>query len=136
MTIRTISHRSELNRRFAKGHEAVVAEYYQVCQLVLIGRRYWRGFEGRVTRRKNGEVVVGAYRNIKDLGNLARGQEVRNVGNFKVQFVWTGSGKTPPIVVHEGATLKNGTRIPARRWTRVAAREARWGEAFVRGFQS
>jgi len=136
MSIRTISHRADLQRRFTNAHQSVIAEYYQVCQLVLLTPRYWRGFEGRVTRRKSGEVVVGAYRNIKDLGNLARDQQVRPVGQFRVQFVWGGSGKTPPVVVHEGATLRNGTRIPARRFTRVARREAQWGNAFVQGFKA
>lgn len=75
----------------------------------------WDGFEGRITHRRSGEVVVGAYRNIKDLGNLGVSQKV-TIGDFSAVYSWDGNGQTPVQDVFFGKRTATDF-IPGRRWT-------------------
>ena len=126
----------ELKRKIRAGFESAVEAYDQTNRDVISEPRDWGSGFG-VTHRSNGEVVVGGYRNIVDLGNLKRSQEytIEESNNY-AQFTWTGNDETPAVIVHEGAQLRNGNSIPARRWTEVAAREGRLAEAFKEGFDA
>lgn len=68
-----------------------------------------------ITYRKNGEVV-GSPRNIIDTEELIDSKLIsRNNSNAK--FEWTADHAA---IVHDGATLKNGTELPAQPWTKLA----------------
>jgi hypothetical protein len=78
----------------------------------LSSREYdWPG----PTRRANGQTVT-TPRDIIDTGELDSSQQLlRSRGEWL--WLWT----TPhALIVHEGATLRNGGEYPARRWTRRA----------------
>jgi hypothetical protein len=67
------------------------------------------------TRRANGQTV-GSPRDIIDTGELDSSQQLlRSRGEWL--WLWTAPHA---LIVHEGATLRNGGEYPARRWTRVA----------------
>lgn len=71
----------------------------------------------RETKRKNGQTV-GSPRDIVDTGALRNSQRRENESKNSVDFVWTGGGETAyASMVHDGATLTNGTRLPARPFT-------------------
>jgi hypothetical protein len=72
----------------------------------------------RATRRRSGQVV-SSPRNIVDTGRLLNSQSY-SIQGTEAEWRWTAPYS---IIVHEGATLRNGTEIPARRWTRRALRE-------------
>jgi hypothetical protein len=46
-------------------------------------------------------------------------------------FVWDVAYA---MAIHEGVTLKNGTRLPARRWTEKAEKNVDLPKAFKKGF--
>ncbi len=59
----------------------------------------------------------GAKRDIVDTGALRRSQKVIPDGRLSVLYVWSVEYSA---AVHEGATLRNGAKLPARPWTKVA----------------
>jgi hypothetical protein len=67
----------------------------------------------RDTERSNGQVV-GSPRNIIDSGALAQQQQAPDIRGMTAVY-----RNTSPyaVAVHEGATLSNGTILPARPWT-------------------
>lgn len=69
-----------------------------------------------ITHRRNGEIV-GSPRNILDTEELINSKTIsRNGSNAK--FEWNADHA---VIVHDGATLRNGTELPARPWTKLAA---------------
>lgn len=132
--MRIVSNRSEIRKRLLHAFDAATDAYDKANRKVISDARDWGSGFG-TTHRRNGEVVVGGYRNIVDLENLAQSQKVEPIGDGKARFSWDGNGETPAAIVHEGATLQNGTQLPARRWTRISAIEGRIGEAFKEGFE-
>lgn len=69
-----------------------------------------------ITHRKNGEVV-GSPRNILDTEELINSKTiVRNGNNARIE--WTADHAA---IAHDGATLRNGTELAARPWTKLAA---------------
>lgn len=122
-----------LRERFIAAFQTSAHAYEQQLQTVFYSPRQWPPGFG-TTYRKNGEVVTGSYRNIYDLGNAARSQQA-SIGQTSATYSWDGQGKTPMVVVHEGATLRNGNRIPARRFTLVAAFEAQLPQVFAAAFR-
>jgi hypothetical protein len=73
------------------------------------------------TIRKNGQEVT-APRDIVDLGNLRSSQRRENVSATAVEWTWRVDYSA---VVHEGAALKNGKTLLARRWTKDAEKEVK-----------
>ena len=67
----------------------------------------------RETVRSNNQVV-GSPRNIVDSGALAQQQQAPQISGMRAIY-----RNTSPyaVAVHEGATLSNGTILPARPWT-------------------
>ncbi len=130
--MRRIKHHQRLREKLIAGMDAV-SDAYQVAMTEVISEpRQWDYGFG-TTYRRNGEVVEGSFRNIVDLANLKESQSMTREG-LKTTYQWDGNGETPPIIVHEGATLPNGKQIPPRRWTEVAADELDWQAAFESGF--
>jgi hypothetical protein len=126
--VKRIKHHQQLRERIVKGMDSV-SDAYQSAMLQTISEPYqWPDGFG-VTHRRNGEVVVGSNRNIVDLGNLKNSQTMFRQG-LKTTYEWSGMGETPPVIVHEGATLANGTQIPPRRWTEVAVDKVDWQGLF------
>ena len=70
----------------------------------------------RVTLRKN-KTEAGKVRDIVDLGDLMRSQQNQKINNFTWQWKWTADYAA---VVHNGATMKSGSKYPARPWTKRA----------------
>jgi hypothetical protein len=119
--------------RARKAFLACVDAYDAANQQAIETPRQWPSGFG-TTHRRNGEVVVGSYRNIVDLGNLQASQKVEVLSDGISQFTWDGKGETPVALVHEGHATKGGGYVPARRWTAIAAAEARLGEVFKDNF--
>lgn len=69
-----------------------------------------------ITHRRNGEVV-GSPRNILDTEELINSKVIVRSGN-NARIEWTADHAT---IVHDGATLRNGTELAARPWTKLAA---------------
>jgi hypothetical protein len=67
----------------------------------------------RTTVRRNGRTVTSP-RDIIDTGELDSSQRLTRVS--RTEWLWDWSADHA-LIVHEGATLRNGTDIPARRWT-------------------
>jgi hypothetical protein len=129
-----ISNRKEVDKRFLAAFRHTAEVYATQMQKVFHEQRQWPiGFG--TTFRANGEVIKGSYRNIYDLGSLANSQRV-NIQGAQAFYSWDGGGVTPAVIVHEGATLTNGRRIPARRWTLQAAKELDFAQVFCAGWQA
>lgn len=136
MPIRSTSNKAQVKAQFEKAFVSTAQAYDQANKTVINTPRYWQGFEGRTTRRKSGEIVQGAYRNIRDLANLSNSQQMQMVSPFRVRYLWDGKGITPVVQVHEGARLRSGKSIPARRWTQVAAQELNLSRHFAEVFNA
>jgi hypothetical protein len=132
--VKRVKNHKELHRAIANGMEAVSNAYGDKMQQVITEPRQWEAGFG-ITHRRNGEIVVGSFRNIVDLGNLKQSQTMDRQ-NLKTTYEWDGMGETPAVIVHEGATLRNGNEIPPRRWTEVAADDMDWAKEFAQGFNS
>jgi hypothetical protein len=72
----------------------------------------------RPTPRSNGQIA-GSPRDIVDRGEL-RDSQKNSIRDFEGNWVWNAPHS---IIVHEGATLRSGTVLPPRRWTRKACFE-------------
>jgi hypothetical protein len=67
----------------------------------------------RKTRRSNGRIV-SSPRDIIDTGELDSSQQLTRESRFVWRWDWRAAHA---LFVHEGVTLRNGTELPARRWT-------------------
>lgn len=121
--------KASLERAFAK----TAVDYADRMQTVITDPRQWPAGFG-TTHRRNGQTVVGSFRNIEDLGNLLRSQQF-SVSGFLARYQWDGNGQTPVVLVHEGYTTKTGKRIPPRRWTIQALQEIDLSGRFVSHFR-
>jgi hypothetical protein len=65
------------------------------------------------TVRRNGRTV-SSPRDIIDTGDLDSSQQLTRESRFVWRWDWTAAHA---LFVHEGVTLRNGTDLPARRWT-------------------
>ena len=72
----------------------------------------------RETMRRNGEKVTSP-RDIVDTGELYDSLVISRNTNT-AQYTWKADHAT---IVHDGATTKNGTDLPARPWTKVGIEE-------------
>ena len=79
----------------------------------------------RVTERRRGRRRIGTPRDIVDRGELRnsyQGPEFRREQHMLVaEHIWDAPHALP---VHEGATMRNGTELPARPWTLKPVSEA------------
>jgi hypothetical protein len=66
------------------------------------------------TVRSNGQTV-SSPRDIIDTGELDSSQQLTRESRTVWRWDWTADHA---LIVHEGATLRNGTEIPARPWTK------------------
>jgi hypothetical protein len=124
------SHRAKLETRIQKAAAVMGDRYDQQLHVVIRQPRNWPTGFG-TTYRENGEVVVGSNRNIFDTGELDNSQSIEHFPRGS-RHSWSAPHS---IVVHEGATLRNGTRIPARRFTYQAAQEVNLPEVFAKAFK-
>ena len=72
----------------------------------------------RETLRQNGDLVKSP-RDIYDTGELCDSLVISRTANA-AEYTWESDHAT---IVHDGATTKNGTELPARPWTRVGLEE-------------
>lgn len=103
---------SELDDYLESVFDGIVEGYKQELDDVISNPRYWgQGFG--TTRRKNGEIVSGGFRNIVDTQELKNSQSDSRTGKLEHTFEWDAGHAT---IVHEGTR-----NMPPRPWTRVAA---------------
>jgi hypothetical protein len=130
MTMKRTSHRAKLEQRIERAVSVMGDRYDQQLHTGIRRPRSWpEGFG--TTYRENGEVVEGSFRNIFDTGELDNSQSIQHFPRGS-RHSWSAPHA---VAVHEGATLTNGTRIPARRFTYLAAMEARLAEVFAQSFR-
>ena len=90
--------------------EQVVAGFDSALTQAISARAYpWPNR----TRRRNGRTV-SSPRDIIDTGELDSSQRLTRESRFVWRWDWTAAYA---LFVHEGVTLRNGTELPARRWT-------------------
>lgn len=131
MSVRVISHRNQVMDRLKQAFVKTATAYEANLHLVIRLKRGWPiGFG--TTHRRNGQIVVGSHRNIFDTGALDRSQGMVFLSPFRVRYSWSVPYAR---AVHEGVVLRNGRRIPARRFTRVAAKEANLSQRFADCFK-
>jgi hypothetical protein len=71
-------------------------------------------------------------RDIVDTGELRNSQAMTRIGNRRAKYVWSARHS---IVVRNGAVLRNGTVIPARKWDELAINRAKLPEVFAQSFK-
>ena len=129
MTVRVTSYKNQVMQRLLEAFDKTAQAYDANLHLVLRLKRNWAEPPGfGVTRRRNKTIVAGNYRNLYDLGDLDRSQNMVKLSRFRVRYSWSAPHA---VIVHEGAVLRSGSRIPARRFTRVAAQEANLPQRFA-----
>lgn len=72
----------------------------------------------RETLRNNGDLV-GSPRNILDEEELYNSLVIARSANA-AEYTWESDHAA---IVHDGATTKNGTELPARPWTKIGLKE-------------
>ncbi|QLE47879.1 hypothetical protein FD724_06970 [Nostoc sp. C057] len=72
----------------------------------------------RETLRNNGDLV-GSPRNILDEEELYNSLVIARSANA-AEYTWESDHAA---IIHDGATTKNGTELPARPWTKVGLEE-------------
>lgn len=121
-----------LKQTVEKAFNKTVVAFDDKNQEVISEPRNWGSGFG-VTRRRNGETVIGGFRNIVDLGNLKDSQEVTFPDKLTAQFEWTGNEETPVVPVYFGYRTKNGF-VPSRPWVDVSVEELDLGAVFAENF--
>lgn len=106
-----------INKAFIHTAETLDTKF----QEIISEPRYWSGFEESITYRANGSVVMGAFRNIEDLGNLKSSQDMTFKLN-SVVYSWDGEGVTPVLSVFYGHRTESGF-VPGRDWITPAKNE-------------
>lgn len=127
--MRSKSYKDKVLSRHKLAFEASALEYDRANREVIAQPSHWAGFEDSVTYRRNGEVVRGAFRNIKDLYNLGMSQQL-NLSRGKAVYSWNGSGKTPVRDVYYGKRTATSF-TPGRRWTERALQRVNLGQMYA-----
>lgn len=70
------------------------------------------------TLRQNGDLV-SSPRDIYDTGELYNSLVIARTANA-AEYTWESDHAA---IVHDGATTKNGTELPARPWTKIGLEE-------------
>lgn len=105
---------AKLNKAIANSFDHTIDKFSDALDEAMEDNWYdWIG----ETKRRNGEIV-NAPRNIIDTGALIESKAIaRSSTGNSVEFSWD----VPyAAAVHEGCTLRNGTELPARPWTKKA----------------
>lgn len=117
--------KQKINRILSKAFTEAVEQLVIDSQSTIADDRWeWP----RQTKRRNGDVV-GSPRDIVDTAQLFDSLVVSQQGN-KAELTWEAPYA---VIAHEGATTKNGTEIPARRWVDATIQETTAGKVFERG---
>ncbi|MEH2201217.1 hypothetical protein [Nostoc sp.] len=77
----------------------------------------------RTTIRQNSDVV-SSPRDIYDTGELYNSLVISRSANA-AEYTWESDHAA---IVHDGATTKNGTELPARPWTKIGLEECNAAE--------
>jgi hypothetical protein len=101
-----------------------------ILETIVFPSQWEPGFG--ITHRRNGEVVIGSYRNILDLGNLGESQNMTREG-YKTIWEWDGLGETPASLVYTGYVTTNG-RVPGRPFPDVGVSKVNVRLQFLKGF--
>lgn len=116
-----------LNDVYGNAFSRVVDSLAEECQNVIEETRNWGDFGE--TKRQSGEVVDGGKRNIVDTGELRDSQHVERIDNTVANIVYDAPYA---VFVYGGYTTKSGTRVPGRRWGKVAADRLNLDQAMKR----
>ena len=111
--VRIKSNRDYHERRIKSAVNASLLELDRQLRLTIATPSYWDGFDESVTRRKNGTIVVGGFRNIIDTGELASSQTTE-INNGSMVVEWSSS-TTPISGVFFGHRTKSGY-VEGRDW--------------------
>ncbi|MGL5076883.1 MAG: hypothetical protein ACRDBG_13810 [Waterburya sp.] len=111
----------------------MVNQVGEAIQQTMTEPMHWDGFERSITNRKNGELVVGATRNIVDLGNASGSQSTTISGN-SATISWDGNGETPMQDVYFGAVNDNGKFIPGRPFVHRTLASVNIGEMYISNY--
>lgn len=130
--MRRKSNKSQVKMLARKAFQKTAEAFDDKNKEIITQPRMWEGFEGSTTRRSNGEIVHGAFRNIQDMGNLLNSQKLTVQGNVAA-LSWNGNGETPVQNVYFGFRGKNYW-IPGRPWTEVARAEMDLSATFAMYF--
>lgn len=122
-----------LEKCITESFKSTVKAYSNKNQEIFEEPRQWGQFG--ITHRRNGEIVVGGFRNIKDLGNLKNSQNLEFLNDYEAQLSWDGNGETPPTLVFYGYRTKNSF-VPGRPWTNVALEEMNLVDVFRENFNA
>ncbi len=91
---------------------------------------FGRAFQAEITRRKWSWPRPPLERDIVDTGNLRQsyaGERARERGDPAFDHAWNTEYA---MAVHEGAVFKNGTKFPARPWTKKPLDDGTLEKAF------
>jgi hypothetical protein len=102
-----------------------------ILETIVFPSQWEPGFG--ITHRRNGEVVVGSYRNILDLGNLGESQNMTRQG-YQTIWEWNGLGETPATLVYTGWSTANG-RVPGRPFPDVGVAKVNIKQEFYKGWR-
>jgi hypothetical protein len=107
---------SKLNRAIRDAFDATIEAQAEEFDRALSSDIYeWP----RETTRNNGDIV-SSPRDIVDTGTLIDSLVISRKPDGTTQFSWEVDYAA---AVHDGATLKNGTELPARPWTKIGLEE-------------
>jgi phage gpG-like protein len=106
---------NKLNSVINKAFDVVVEAQGEAFQNALVSNIWeWP----RETLRQNGDLV-SSPRDIYDTGELYDSLVISRTSNA-AEYTWESDYAA---IVHDGATTKNGTELPARPWTKVGIEE-------------
>ena len=131
--MRVKNYKQQVVNRYKKAFKQTAIAFNNANQDAINLPSYWAGFEDSTTHRQNGEVVVGAYRDIFDLGNVSTSQNMSVKGIGTVVYTWDGNNQTPVAQVYFGSVNEYGY-IPGRRWTDRALQLVDLGQVFQNNF--
>jgi hypothetical protein len=122
----------EYEQKVLSGMESLsIAIDDSILETIVFPSQWEQGFG--ITHRRNGEVVVGSYRNILDLGNLGESQNMTRDG-YKTIWEWDGLGETPATLVYTGYSTASG-RVPGRPFPDVGVSKVNVKAEFLKGWR-
>lgn len=127
-----IQGKQDLERRLRKGFKNASDAFDRANQEAIRVPRVWAGFETSVTYRKNGEVIIGAYRDIVDDEDTANSQQMFQ-GDFITTYSWGSTGDTPVQLVYFG-DRRYDTYFAGRDWVQEALDNTDLVAEFKRGY--
>lgn len=130
--MRRKSNRKKVRRDLVRAFQDTMRQLDSEFQDVMTVDRYWAGFEGSETKRQNGEVVSGAFRNIVDLNNAAGSQKLE-LSDSRAVFTWDGNGVTPVYSIFFGHRTETGF-VPGRDWITPAISDSNVEYTMTRNF--